>query len=90
MYRGKRLNTKQLEIAQKEWSHAMDITLIKGRIYVANDGFITDLPLKPGKHTGEHAGFYYQFTRKGTENVIRNVICTIVEDENIPCFCEVC
>jgi len=76
------MNTTQLTKAQKDWGFSMTIWLENNRLYVADDGYITDNPadVKVGKHTGELNGLYYYYKRKGTVNVLRNVICSIVED----------
>jgi hypothetical protein len=70
------MNLEQLEQAQKEWGFSMDIWLKNGRIYVANDGYITDSPsdVKAGKHSGEYNGFFFYSKRKGTTNVLKSVI----------------
>jgi len=73
------MNSAQLEAAKKEWGFSFDITLKENRIYVANDGYITDNPIKPGKHTGEYKGFNYYSARRGTRNSLMNVIQTLSE-----------
>lgn len=77
------MNAKQLDIAKREWGFAMDLRLENNKIYVANDGYITGIPLKMGKHTGEYEGFYYFSARKGTVNVLRNVISTLSEMQGV-------
>lgn len=77
------MNTEQLEKAKKEWGFAMDITLRNNRIYVANEGYITDDPsdITAVKHSGEFKGLYYQFRRKGTRNELIDVILAITREE---------
>ena len=79
------MNTTQLEIAKRIWGFSMDITLEGNRLIVANDGYITDNPaeVKSGKHAGEFEGFYYYSKRKGTANVLRNVILSISEMQEV-------
>jgi hypothetical protein len=80
------MDETQLQIAQKDWGYSMEIELIRGKIFVANEGWISDNPadFKVGKHFGEYAGFYYYFRRNGTKNMITNVIRTIIEGSELP------
>jgi len=74
------MNIAHLEKARKVWGFAMDFSLNNGRLYVANDGWISDKPedaAKIGKHFGQYKGFSYYTKRKGTLNVIINVINAI-------------
>lgn len=77
------MNSTQLEAAKKQWGFSMDLRLEENKIYVANDGYITDDPIKMGKHTGEYEGFYYFSKRKGTANVLRSVIQTLSEIQEV-------
>jgi hypothetical protein len=71
------MNEHHLEKAQKDWGFALDITLERNRLIVANDGFVTDEPIKMGKHSGIYNGFYYQFKRKGNLGELISVIRSI-------------
>lgn len=77
------MNEYHLLKAQKEWSHAMDITLENGKIHIANDGWISDNinDFKEGKHFGKCGSFVYFSKRKGNLNVIKNVISYLEEAE---------
>jgi hypothetical protein len=78
------MNTAHLEKARKVWGFAMDFSLKDGRLYVANDGWISDQPedaAKIGKYFGQYKGFSYYTKRKGTLNVIINVINVIAEGD---------
>ena len=76
------MNTIHLEKAQNAWGFAMDFTLKSKRLYVANDGWISDRPedVKTGKHFGQFKGFSYFTKRKGTLNTVINVINAIAEE----------
>lgn len=75
------MNTIHLEKAQNAWGFAMDFTLKDKRLYVANDGWISDRPedMRSGKHIGQHRGFSYYSKRRGTLNEIINVINVIAD-----------
>jgi hypothetical protein len=73
------MNTTHLEKAKEIYGFAMDFTLDGNRLYVANDGWISDRPedMRSGKHFGQHRGFAYYSKRRGTLNGIINVINVI-------------
>ncbi len=75
------MNTTHLEKAKEIYGFAMDFTLDGDRLYVANDGWISDRPedVKTGKHFGQHRGFSYYSKRKGTLNTLISVINVIAE-----------
>lgn len=75
------MNTTHLKKAQNAWGFAMDFSLKNNRLYVANDGWISDRPedMKTGKHFGQYKGFSYFTKRKGTLNEIISVINVIAE-----------
>lgn len=75
------MNTTHLEKAQNAWGFAMDFTLKDKRLYVANDGWISDRPedARTGKHFGQHKGFSYFTKRKGTLNTVISVINVIAD-----------
>jgi hypothetical protein len=77
------MNTTHLEKAQNAWGFAMDFSLRDERLYVANDGWISDRPedARTGKHFGQYKGFSYFTKRKGTLNTVINVINVIAEGE---------
>jgi hypothetical protein len=73
------MNTNQLKIANDSWGWSIDITLINGKIYVANCGFITDNAndITAKKHYGCLDGFYYQYTNKRYRGELINVLRAI-------------
>jgi hypothetical protein len=75
------MNTTHLEKAKEIYGFAMDFTLRNERLYVANDGWISDRPedARIGKHFGQHRGFAYYSKRRGTLNGIINVINVIAD-----------
>ena len=75
------MNTIHLEKARKAWGFAMDFSLDGNRLYVANDGWISDRPedARTGKHFGQHKGFSYYSKRKGTLNTLISVINVIAD-----------
>ena len=75
------MNTTHLEKAREAWGFAMDFTLDGNRLYVANDGWISDRPedARIGKHFGQFKGFSYYSKRRGTLNEIINVINVIAD-----------
>jgi hypothetical protein len=77
------MNTPHLEKAKEIYGFAMDFSLKNKRLYVANDGWISDRPedVRTGKHFGKHKGFSYFTKRKGTLNTVINVINVIAEGE---------
>lgn len=80
------MNTTHLEKAQKAWGWSMTIKLENGRLYVANDGFITDNleDITAKKRFGEFRGFYYQYkSKRNTMDIIR-VIKSLSNSD----FCE--
>lgn len=76
------MNTTHLKKAKEIYGFEMDFSLENNRMYVANDGWISDRPedMKTGKHFGEHKGFSYFTKRKGTLNTVINVINAIAEE----------
>lgn len=79
------MDENQLKAARKEWGHAMDIERRNNRIYVANDGWISDNPAdaRKGKHFGTHKGLIFYSKNRATTGCIINVINSIAQEATV-------